>query len=81
MRQCQACFREFTGRRADCPHCGFNNAPKGGPRSVRSLAAMEQQRMEAAEFERELAELTGEFAAWLGWPAEAEPTPQEGIPP
>ena len=67
MRVCQACFREFAGRHPDCPYCGFNNAPKGGPRSVRSLAEMERNRLERQEFEEELAELTEEFALYLRW--------------
>lgn len=67
MRHCEACCREFTGRSADCPFCGFNNAPKGGPRSARSLAVMEQERVERGEFERELTELAEEMALCLGW--------------
>lgn len=72
MRSCRACSREFTGRNSDCPFCGFNNAPKGGPRSARSLSAAEQARLEEDQLERDLDELTSEFAAWLGWDKPAE---------
>lgn len=72
MRRCEACCREFTSRSADCPYCGFNNASGGGPRSKRVLAEMERRRQEQEKLERELSELTEEFAAWLGWPGAAE---------
>lgn len=72
MRHCDACCREFTGRGGDCPHCGFNNVSKGGPRSIRSLAAIERRRLEQENLEQELSELSDEFAAWLGWPEAAE---------
>lgn len=62
MRPCDACCREFTGRNADCPWCGFNNSPRGAPRSAKSLAAKEREK-----FERELSQLSDEFATWLGW--------------
>jgi hypothetical protein len=65
MRPCLACGREFAGRNNDCPFCGFNNAPGGGPRSLRSLAEADQQRQE--EFDRELADLTEEMGLCLGW--------------
>ena len=67
MRRCDACCREFAGRSPDCPFCGFNNASRGGPRSLRSLAEMDRRRQEQEEFEWELAELTEEFATWLRW--------------
>ena len=67
MRSCQACGRDFTGRSADCPFCGFNTAPKGGPRSKRSLADMDRDRQEQAEFEQELEELGNDFAVLLCW--------------
>ena len=79
MRSCQACCRDFTGRYADCPFCGFNNATKGGPRSRRSLAEMERRRQEREEFERELAELNDEFAVLLRWHESAAQDHHEGI--
>ena len=66
VRRCEACCREFTGRSPDCPWCGFNNAPRGGPRSARSLALIEQDGPEHDEFERELVELTDDMALCLG---------------
>jgi hypothetical protein len=74
MRRCEACCREFAGRSADCPHCGFNNAAKGGPRSARSLAEIEHSQQEQQEFEEALSELTNEFAACLGWTEAAKGT-------
>lgn len=72
MRRCEACCREFAGRSSDCPWCGFNNAPKGGPRSARSLAKMEHLRQDQQQFAQELSELSNEFAALLGWTEAAE---------
>lgn len=67
MKTCQACGRDFAGRSADCPWCGFNTAPRGGPRSVRSLVEIERDRLQEEAFERELEELGNEFAASLRW--------------
>lgn len=72
MRHCEACCREFAGRSAGCPWCGFNNAAKGGPRSARSLVEMERRQQERQEFEQALSELTNEFAACFGWTEAAE---------
>ena len=72
MRSCRACCREFSGRSATCPWCGFNNASRGGPRSARSLAELERRRREQEEFERELEELSNEFAILLWWNEAAE---------
>jgi hypothetical protein len=36
------------------------------------MAATEQDRLEEDQLERDLAELTSEFAAWLGWDKPAE---------
>ena len=78
MRSCLACCREFTGRRADCPFCGFNNAPKGGPRSARSLAEAERRRQEQETFEQDLSDLTEEFAGLLE-PAEVAVEPERSV--
>ena len=78
MRSCQSCQREFSGRSPVCPHCHYNNSAKGGPRSARSLAEMERDRLEEEQFEQELAELGDEFAAWLGWPEAAGQPQTEG---
>lgn len=74
MRTCLSCCREFAaaGRCHSCPHCGFNNAPKGGPRSARSLAELEQARLEQEAFERQLAELTDDMAIYMGWDASTD---------
>lgn len=80
MRACQACSREFASQRADCPWCGFNNAPKGGPRSKRMLEEIERRRREQEQFESELAELTDEFAAWLCWSEAADQQHEERTP-
>ena len=77
---CDACCREFTGRSADCPHCGYNNGRRGGPRSARSLAETDRRRREREEFEQELAELTEEFGTWLRWNEAAEKARMGGKP-
>ena len=64
MRTCEACGRDFAGRKTDCPFCGFNTARRGGPRSKRSLAAESQRRQEEAELQRELAELSEDEQRW-----------------
>ena len=50
MRTCQACNREFIRKRHDpmaCPYCGYNNAPRGMPRSAVSLRRIKAERQEA----------------------------------
>jgi len=74
MRSCQSCQREFSGRSSVCPHCSFNNSPKGGPRAARSLTEVEKGRLEEEQFEQELAELGDEFAALLRWDGADEAT-------
>ena len=65
MRRCEACCREFTGRSADCPWCGFNNATKGGPRSRRMVDELTRQQEEREEHERELEDLSDAERLWL----------------
>jgi len=65
MRTCQACQREFCSRSPVCPHCFYNNAVKGSPRSAVSVAEVERERLEQDQFEQELAELGDEFTIFL----------------
>ena len=78
MKSCRACCREFSGRSATCPWCGFNNSSRGGPRSARSLAKLERERQERQELEEELRDLGNEFAALLRWHEAVEQEQPEG---